>query len=162
MRLRRARRTAGCAAAVFWLKSRLICLCCVSLQLEDGKSEGPPLWGVAELAAPLVARLRRHFGGGGMPTDRADRPEWLLATAARLAADLGPAIAPLQPAVEAAGLSHAYAIQVCLGFVNVPAPLQPAVRAAELSHAYAIHVALQVHWGLCQNANWAACWQGLS
>ncbi len=39
--------------------------------------------------------------------------EWLFATAARLAADLGPAMAPLQPAVVAAELSHAYAIQVC-------------------------------------------------
>ena len=67
---------------------------------------------MAELAAPLVARLRRHFGGAGMPTDRADRPEWLFATAGRLAGDLGPALTPLQPAVAAAELSHTYAIQV--------------------------------------------------
>lgn len=46
----------------------------LSLQLGEGVGEGPPLWGVAELAAPLVARLRRHFGGAGMPTDRTDRP----------------------------------------------------------------------------------------
>lgn len=85
---------------------------CSVMQLGDGNGEGPPLWGVAELAAPLVARLRRHFGGEGMPTDRADRPEWLFATAARLAADLGPALSPLQPAIAAAELAHAYAIQV--------------------------------------------------
>lgn len=47
-----------------------------------------------------------------MPTDRADRPEWLFATAARLAGDLGPALVPLQPAIAAAQLSGAYAIQV--------------------------------------------------
>lgn len=67
---------------------------------------------MAEVAASLVARLRRHFGGQGMPTDRADRPEWLFDTAARLATDLAPALAPLQPAVAAAQLSHGYAIQV--------------------------------------------------
>lgn len=64
------------------------------------------------MAAPLVARLRRHFGGQGMPTDRVDRPEWLFATAARLAADLSPALTPLQPAIAAAQLAQSYAIQV--------------------------------------------------
>lgn len=79
--------------------------------MGDGR-EGPALWAVCELAAPLTDRLRRHFAGQGMPTDRVDRPEWLFTTAARLAADVSPSLVPLQPAISAAQLQHTYAMQV--------------------------------------------------
>lgn len=79
--------------------------------MGDGR-EGPALWAVAELADPLVARLRRHFGGQGLPTDRVDRPEWLFTTAVQLAADVSPSLVPLQPAIGAAQLQHTYVMQV--------------------------------------------------
>lgn len=68
-----------------------------------GAAEGPVLWPAEELAAPLAPRLAHHFGQG-LPTDRADKPEWLFATALRAARALAPHAAPFQAALEAHGL----------------------------------------------------------
>ncbi len=73
--------------------------------------EGPLLWAVQELAAPLEARLRHHFASG-LPTDRPDRPEWLFATALRVAREAGPQLAPLQPALAVPVPGLVYDIQV--------------------------------------------------
>lgn len=56
---------------------------------EGLTQEGPVLWIAEELAAPLAARLRHHFAEG-LPTDRADKPEWLFATVLRAARQLAP------------------------------------------------------------------------
>lgn len=47
--------------------------------VAEGLGEGPSLWAVEALAAPLVERLKVHFSPG-RPTDRMDKPEWLLNT----------------------------------------------------------------------------------
>ena len=58
---------------------------------------------------PLAERLQRHFTTGS-PTDRIDKPEWLLSTVRRLAAALAPQLLPLTPALEAHELQAAYHI----------------------------------------------------
>lgn len=50
---------------------------------EAAQNEGP--WVAQELAAGVGAALRRHFASSSAPTDRADRPEWLLAITLRAA-----------------------------------------------------------------------------
>ena len=45
----------------------------------EGEGEGPELWAVEALSAPLVERLQLHFAPG-RPTSRPDKPEWLLNT----------------------------------------------------------------------------------
>ena len=80
-------------------------------QAEEGGVEGPLLWAVQELAAPLEARLRHHFASG-LPTDRPDRPEWLFTTALRLAREAGLQLVPLQPALAVPIPGLMYDIQV--------------------------------------------------
>ena len=82
----------------------------MSLQAEESSAEGPLLWAVQELAAPLEARLRHHFASG-LPTDRPDRPEWLFATALRVAREAGPQLAPLQPALAVTAPGLIYDVQ---------------------------------------------------
>ena len=45
----------------------------------EGSEEGPELWAVEAIAAPLVERVKLHFAPG-RPTSRPDKPEWLLNT----------------------------------------------------------------------------------
>eukprot|EP00884_Botryococcus_braunii_P018181 jgi/Botrbrau1/5046/Bobra.37_1s0012.1 len=82
-----------------------------SSQLAEAESaravEGPQLWAVSEVAAPLGDRLRLHFAAG-LPTDRVDRPEWLFATALKIVKEHAQGLAPLQPAIEAHGLQDIY------------------------------------------------------
>jgi len=70
--------------------------------------EGPPLWWAAELAAPLGARLAALFTPAGAPADAPDKPEWLFAAALRAATAAAAGAAPLQPGLDAHGLSAAY------------------------------------------------------
>lgn len=88
--------------------------------ISSDEMEAPALWAVEELAAPLAERLRAHFAAG-LPTDRADRPEWLFETALAAAKRLAPDLAPLQQAVEQHGLGHAY---------HVPLEFARALRSA--------------------------------
>ncbi|KAK9817674.1 hypothetical protein WJX72_000495 [[Myrmecia] bisecta] len=75
--------------------------------IRDGLEEGPLLWAVEQIAAPLTDQLRLHFASG-QPTDRIDKPEWLFGTALRLTRQLAPLLEPLQPSLAAHNLEHAY------------------------------------------------------
>jgi len=67
-----------------------------------------PGWAVTELCAPLCERLRLHFAAG-LPTDRPEKPEWLLAHALRMAAFYAPLAAALPAARGCAPQSAALA-----------------------------------------------------
>ena len=66
------------------------CLSTVCQLQCDAGGQGPPLWAVAELAAPIGQKLRKHFAGG-LATDRIDRPEWMFNTVAKV----GPPVATI-------------------------------------------------------------------
>lgn len=97
---------------------------------EAPSQEGPVLWVAEELAAPLEARLRHHFAEG-LPTDRADKPEWLFATVQRAARQLAPHAQALQPAVEAHQLD---------GWYSMPLEVARAVQTAALAPVLRSHV----------------------
>eukprot|EP00887_Chlorella_sp_A99_P002654 scaffold6.g2654.t1 len=97
---------------------------------EAPSQEGPVLGVAEELAAPLEARLRHHFAEG-LPTDRADKPEWLFATVQRAARQLAPHAQALQPAVEAHQLD---------GWYSMPLEVARAVQTAALAPVLRSHV----------------------
>lgn len=77
----------------------------------DPGVEGPVLWPAEELARGVADRLHHHFAQG-LPTDRADKPEWLFAAALKAARQCAPPGEVFQPAVDAHGLEHWYSMQL--------------------------------------------------
>jgi hypothetical protein len=71
----------------------------------------PLLWPAEELAAGVAERLNHHFAQG-LPTDRADAPEWLFSAAVAAARRCAPHAEAFQPAVEAHGLQAGYSMQL--------------------------------------------------
>lgn len=82
-----------------------ICSLLISLQvaysIEEFRNNTnlPVLWPLEVLAAPLASTLSHHFAQG-LPTDRADKPEWLFATVLNIIKQCAPHTAELQPAIH--------------------------------------------------------------
>jgi hypothetical protein len=80
---------------------------------SDGNDDGasPLLWPAEELVAGVSAWLHHHFAQG-LPTDRADKPEWLFAAALKAARQCAPYAEELQPCVDAHQLQQWYSLQL--------------------------------------------------
>jgi RAD50-interacting protein 1 len=77
----------------------------------DGSLVAPVLWPAEELVAGVSAWLQHHFAQG-LPTDRADKPEWLFAAAIKAARQCAPYAEELQPCVDAHQLQQWYSLQL--------------------------------------------------
>jgi len=84
-----------------------ICSLLVSLQVaynieefqKNSNNNLPVIWPLEVLAAPLASTLSHHFAQG-LPTDRADKPEWLFDTALNFIRQCAPHTAELQPSIH--------------------------------------------------------------
>jgi hypothetical protein len=108
-----------------------------ALAAAPASAEGPPLWPAAALLAAPAAALRRHFASG-LPTDRADRPEWLFAAALGAARAAAPAAEALQPAVDAHCLGDRYALPLEAARAAHEAGVAPLLRAHVLPRLVAL------------------------
>ncbi|KAL4536055.1 hypothetical protein Ndes2526A_g05602 [Nannochloris sp. 'desiccata'] len=71
----------------------------------------PVLWPAEELVAGVSAWLQHHFAQG-LPTDRADKPEWLFAASLKAARQCAPYAEELQPCIDAHQLQQWYSLQL--------------------------------------------------
>jgi len=116
-----------------------MCSLLVSLQVaynieefqNNSSNNLPVMWPLEVLAAPLASTLSHHFAQG-LPTDRADKPEWLFATALNITRQCAPHTAELQPSTHHIQQSTSMLLLLPLEF---PKAL----------HAMAVHPLLESH-----------------
>lgn len=116
-----------------------ICSLLISLQVaynieefqNNSNNNLPVLWPLEVLAAPLASMLRHHFAQG-LPTDRADKPEWLFATALNITRQCAPHTAELQAAIHHIQQSTTLLLLLPLEFPKAV-------------HAMAVHPLLESH-----------------
>ena len=105
--------------------------------------EGVPLLLPAEELVQGIAVWLHHHFASGLPTDRADRPEWLFAASLKAAKQCAPAAEELQSCVDAHQLQTWYSLQLevarAVGSVAVASILRGHVlpRLGELGDAAA-------------------------